>query len=827
MTPVAVVGASAISAFGHSYRGLGQALLDRRLKPVPTRQLADSYPAVAGSEVVDIPRPENPAERNARKLMSRGALLGALAARALLRSQNGAPSGWTRPHLDLGYYLGVGASGGDMSQLTAMLHASLAPASSTGPGQPTSADSNAALSLSLERFGDAGLRRCNPLFAFQLMNNFSLCHGAILEDIRGPNAALFSRGSGTVAALIEAAHAIADGRCSRALAGGADSALHPVTYAELVRAGQPAVIPGEGAALLALQAGADDPIAWLLSCDFWPLQMGSESDSSLPLAALDAFLGAEAAPLMVVAPYTHSARNTLISWAKRRGASQILDVSTQLGESLAASPALAWVAALDLIASARASRALVVNAGPDGDLGAVLFGASATGSGPAHSQLRPRASISARPGDERIPVITGLGVVSAFGLGVDRFFEALTADRHAVGPIHSFDARTFPTRVAAQVPIDDEHTLAEQLAGHMRPGEERDRKLPFALAAALEAWNYAGCGPDEREAWLSLALGLEHALLSDFATIFAMGAHPRGRDARIEWNREPDLPLPDIRFRTPVDLAARAVRRELALTGKSVVHVSACAAGSLAIAHGASLIARGATSLVLCGGADSMINPLGLGGMSRLGAPSPRPDADACRPFDRQRDGLAMGEGAAIMVVESLARARARGARPLARILGWGSSQDGYKATAPRPDGSAAAAAMSRAIARAGCTGADIDYINAHGTGTPLNDPTEILAIEKSLSAAAGRVPISSVKGALGHLMAASGAVELAACLLAFVHDTVPGTAHLRELDPACRIAGAPAQVLSRAAPKRVQVALSNSFGFGGQNATLVIGRHE
>ena len=157
MNPVAVVGASAISAFGHSCRGLGQALLDRRLKPVPTRQLADSHPAVAGSEVAEIPKPENPTERNARKLMSRGALLGALAARALVRAMDGALSGWTRPHLDLGYYLGVGASGGDMSQLTAMLHASLIPASANGPGQPT--DERSALSLSMERFGDAGLRR--------------------------------------------------------------------------------------------------------------------------------------------------------------------------------------------------------------------------------------------------------------------------------------------------------------------------------------------------------------------------------------------------------------------------------------------------------------------------------------------------------------------------------------------------------------------------------------------------------------------------------------------------------------------------------------------
>lgn len=818
---VAIVGASAISAFGHGWRGLGRALAKGAVQPTATGQLAGSHPGVLGSEVTDIPAPEDSVERNARKLMSRGALLGALAVRAALRTT----ATWSAPYHDLGYYLGVGASGGDMDQLTAMLHASLVPVEPGESTAPTNPE-RPALTLSMARFGEAGLRRCNPLYAFQLMNNFSLCHGAILEDIRGPNAALFSRGSGTVAALIEAHQALESRRCPRALAGGADSAVHPVTYAELRRFGYTDIIPGEGAALLAMQAlsGRMQPelaLAFVLRADFW-----SHETAALPMADLNRFAEGSDIDLVVLASGTASARQTLTAWVREQcPGSRLVETGTQLGEALAASPALAWVAALDLLCAGDAENALVVSAGPDDNLGAVLMTRTLPPE-PQRARRRPVVRTSDETDPERIPVITGVGVVSAFGIGVDRFWGALGADQHAIEPITCFDARTFPTRVAGEIAIEDWMHLEETLGPRMRPGEERDRKLPFALAAAREAWQYAGCGPGEHDAWLVLALGLEQALLGDFAPIFVKGEHSRGRDARIDWSREPGLDLPDIRFRTPVDLAARAVRRELGLTGKTVVHVSACAAGALAIAHAASLVARGATSLVLCGGADAMINPLGLGGMSRLGAPSPRASADACRPFDRRRDGLVMGEGAAIMVVESLARMRARDGRPLARILGWGSSQDGYKATAPRPDGSAAAQAMRQALDQSGLTSADIDYVNAHGTGTRLNDPTEILAIGQALGpSAASRVPISSIKGAIGHLMAASGAIELAACLMGFVYDTVPGTAHLTELDPACAGADGMANILAKALAQRIDTALSNSFGFGGQNATLAVGR--
>jgi len=412
-------------------------------------------------------------------------------------------------------------------------------------------------------------------------------------------------------------------------------------------------------------------------------------------------------------------------------------------------------------------------------------------------------------------VITGVGVVSAFGIGARALFDGLAAGASGISRIRSFDATTFPTHVAGEVPIPrvEERWLAdacdgaEVVAPLAASTALRDRKIAWGLVAAREAWRQASCGDAERAATLVLALGLEQALLEDLAPIFG--------DGTIAWERDRGT---GVRFRSPVDLTARAVHALLDLRGPLVVNASACAAGALAVAQAASLVERGAADIVVCGGADSMINPLGLGGMCRLGAPSPRDELDACRPFDRRRDGLVIGEGAAVFVVEREDRARARGVRPLAAILGWGSTQDGYRATAPRPDGAAARVAMEKAIARSELPPSAIGYINAHGTGTPLNDPAECLAIR---AAVGDHAAVSSIKGAVGHLMAAAGAIELAASLLAFERDLLPGTANHRERDPECDV-----DVIGetpRAA--RVDAVLSSSFGFGGQNACVVLGR--
>ncbi len=419
-------------------------------------------------------------------------------------------------------------------------------------------------------------------------------------------------------------------------------------------------------------------------------------------------------------------------------------------------------------------------------------------------------------------VITGVGVVSAFGLGARALATGLESGVSAVGPIRSFDATTFPTRVAAEVPAvrTDAAWLAESLGSDPlldeweARGMLRDRKTAFALLAAAEAWRQAGCGADERHAWLALAVGLEQGFLEDLVPLL----DDRGA---IAWARQADVVLPEMRFRSPVDLAARCVARRLGLRGQVAVNVSACAAGALAVAHAASLVERGVTSVAICGGTDSLINPLALGGMSRIGAPSPRQAPDACRPFDSRRDGLAMGEGAAVFVIEDEARARARGATPLARVLGWASTQDAYRPTAPLPDGRAAARAMSGALTRARVAPPDVGYVSAHGTGTPLGDVAEARAIRAVFGAHADRLPVSSIKGAVGHLMVASGAIELASCLPVFARDLLPGTANHVERDPDCDV-----DVIGPAPRRaRADVVLSNSFGFGGQNCCVVLGR--
>jgi hypothetical protein len=350
-SPVFVSGAAALSAYGFEWRGLGRAVKDQRLTFTPSAQLADSHPNVLASELPAIPSSVDAGDARGRKLMSRGARLAAIALKRALGD-----ACWDRGREEIGFFLGVGASGGSMTELTEMLLASM------NDGR-----------FSLARFGSEGLAACNPLFAFQLMNNFTLCHGAILEGVAGPNSAFYSRGNGTVVALFEAAHAIAEGDCERALAGGADSALHPVTWAELVREGSAknGLIPGEGAGILALAREARDPLAVLERCEF----RGPGALLSDLLAPMLAGLESLPIDLVVLAPWGDVARAALrkVNEASFPRAA-VLDVSECLGDSLAATPALAWVAALDLIVAKEAKKALVLNAGTDGGVGAVLLG---------------------------------------------------------------------------------------------------------------------------------------------------------------------------------------------------------------------------------------------------------------------------------------------------------------------------------------------------------------------------------------------------------------------------------------------------------------------
>ncbi len=349
--PIVVSGAAALSAFGFGWRGLGRALRDRALKPAVSTQLQESHAGVLASELASIPAAVDVGDARTQKLMSRAARLGAVAVKQALDD-----AGWADAREEIGCFFGVGASGGSMTELREMLRASRDDAG-----------------FSLTRFGSAGLAACSPLFAFQLMNNFTLCHAAIQSGVAGPNSAFYSRGNGTLVALAEAAHALSEGDCARALAGAADTALHPVTFAELVREGraQNGFVPGEGAGVLALTREAEQPLAVLEHCGF---RGPGLAPSELVRELLEGVDGLEV-DLVVLAPWGASARATLREAAEARFAgAALLDISLGLGDSLAATPALAWVAALDLLVSGEAERALILNAGTDAAVGAVLLG---------------------------------------------------------------------------------------------------------------------------------------------------------------------------------------------------------------------------------------------------------------------------------------------------------------------------------------------------------------------------------------------------------------------------------------------------------------------
>jgi 3-oxoacyl-(acyl-carrier-protein) synthase len=355
MRPAVIVAAAAVSAFGLGWRGLSQAAARGEPGFAPSVLLAGSHPGTLASEVAPIARADDAGDVRQRKLMTRPARLAAIAARLAL-----AEARFTERREEIGFFLGVGASGVAMEELPPMLRAS-----------------QDERGFSLARFGREGLQAQNPLFAFQTMNNFTLCHAAILSGTGGPNAALYSRGGGTVLALAEALHALEAGECDRALAGGADSALHPVTWSELGREGLAAagLVPGEGAALLAvaLAAEAPDALARVLGC-------ARESARRRPVAeALDALAarlpGASEADVIVIAPWGPPLREALAGLARRLApAATVIDLSRALGEALAATPALAWVTALDSIVSGGARRALALSAGLDGEIGGVLLG---------------------------------------------------------------------------------------------------------------------------------------------------------------------------------------------------------------------------------------------------------------------------------------------------------------------------------------------------------------------------------------------------------------------------------------------------------------------
>lgn len=414
--------------------------------------------------------------------------------------------------------------------------------------------------------------------------------------------------------------------------------------------------------------------------------------------------------------------------------------------------------------------------------------------------------------------ITGLGLVTPLGHDVAGTWDALVAGRSGVGPITNFDAGGFPVRIAAEVKGFD----VSQVIPDRKLLKYANRYHRFALGAAEEALRDAGIRPNAATATRWGCVVGSGMIGVEFHELAALHRHhaPGGEldtDGLLADDAAAD-PLAFCRSQTNAGLGV--LLRRFGIRGyASSVH-TACASGGQAVGLAMKLIRRGTADAVLAGGFDSMINPIGLAGFCLLGALSAdnQTPERASRPFDATRNGFVLGEGAGFLVLEEWAAARRRGARIYAELAGDGNSLSSYRITDAHPSGDGPIQAMRQALADAGTVGEAVDYLNAHGTATAMNDRSECAAVRAVFGAHADRVAVSSTKSLMGHLIAAAGAVEAATCALAIHHGIVPINANLEEPDPECDLAF----VRGQARRQRVRVAVSNSFGFGGSNNCLV-----
>jgi 3-oxoacyl-[acyl-carrier-protein] synthase II len=422
-------------------------------------------------------------------------------------------------------------------------------------------------------------------------------------------------------------------------------------------------------------------------------------------------------------------------------------------------------------------------------------------------------------------VITGLGWVTPMGHSIDAVWKRLLNGESGIAPTTIFDAGTFPTQFSAEVKgYDVSADIGDKAAEHATGG----RNTQFALGACAQAWKMArldGASLDLDRVGIYLGSG-EGSLDFDAYTSAALSSWKQAEAevdmvkwAQIAFERmnpmreieqEPNMPLSHLALLT----GAR---------GPAMNCLTACAASTQAIGEATEILRRGDADVMIGGGAHSMIHPFGVTGFNRLTALSTfneNPPA-ASRPFEANRGGFVLGEGAGMVILETLEHARRRGATILAEVVGYGSTADAFRITDQDPEGMGAVVAMREALADAKLTPGDVDYINAHGTGTRENDGNETLAIKKVFAEQAKNVPISSIKSMMGHLIAAAGAVEMICCVLAIRDQVLPPTTNYQTPDPECDLDYVP----NTARKANVDVAVSNSFGFGGQNDTIVVRR--
>jgi 3-oxoacyl-[acyl-carrier-protein] synthase II len=405
-------------------------------------------------------------------------------------------------------------------------------------------------------------------------------------------------------------------------------------------------------------------------------------------------------------------------------------------------------------------------------------------------------------------VVTGLGAVTPIGNNVSKYWEGLRTGRNGVAAITLFDASRHPCRFAAEVKDFDPSDSIER-----KEAKRWDRFCQFAVVAAKQAVAQSGleiqAGRPERVG-VSIGSGVGGLLMME-------------TQAHVLADRGPERVSP---FCVPMmipNMAAGLTAIALGARGPSTAASTACAAGSNAIGDAFRLIQLGQADAMVCGGAESAITPLGVAGFASAKALSFRNDdpATASRPFDRERNGFVIGEGAGMLVLESLDHARARGAAILAELVGYGMTCDAYHYTLPSPGGVGAAEAIRLALADGRLNPEDVDYVNAHGTSTQANDSNETAAIKAALGSRAMAIPVSSTKSMTGHLLGGSGGIEAVAAVMAIGHNLVPPTINYHNPDPACDLDVVP----NLAREQTLDVVLSNSFGFGGHNVCLAFRR--
>jgi 3-oxoacyl-[acyl-carrier-protein] synthase II len=420
-------------------------------------------------------------------------------------------------------------------------------------------------------------------------------------------------------------------------------------------------------------------------------------------------------------------------------------------------------------------------------------------------------------------VVTGVGCVTPLGVRAEELWKNLQAGASGVGQTTIFDASRFPTRIAAEVKGWD---LANEVSD-FAPWRYCGRHTRFAAGAALQAMAdaglphglpadptrlgiYLGSGEGQQDftSFTRMMMAAIDGDTLDIAKFTKLGLETLHPLAEVE--QEPNMP-------------AGHLAALFDAQGPNLNCLTACAASSQAIGEAVEIVRRGEADVMLSGGTHSMIHPFGVTGFNLLTALSTRNDEPtrASRPFDNERDGFVLGEGAAMVVLEELEHARRRGATIHGEVVGYGSTADAYRITDTHPEGRGAAACITMALQDAGLGTGDIDYINAHGTSTDVNDKVETLAIKKVFGERAYKIPVSSTKSMMGHLIAAAGATELIVCLLAIRDGVLPPTINYENPDPNCDLDYVPNQ----ARRARCDRALSNSFGFGGQNISLIVSR--